>query len=505
MNKNILWIRLYTLSIIMVLCVSFASFATENQNQDDLEIVNIGKYISIDAYKTITVEEFEKQQKEKEESEYQEQNELKENSTVEDKNIIEDTQNLNGELTTTEIQEPLYNEDGYEIIREYKDGVGDELIKELKYDKHWIGRYYIVALGGSVNVRSGPGFNYPVVKKALHRRKYTMIETVKGAASKSNKSKEWHHIIWWKNGKLKKGYVYSGVVTEREFRFEYIFDMVKKLNQEISQNTNTAYINNVRNIMGAAPKYQGSSNFDAYGIERYQSAPAYTSINKNTSEMRYMQDGLLVAIEGESDGLYKVRTYDFPGVYYVPKKYVSKNNQVQNLTQVVAVDLTNQNEITYEFRDGNWYVVSYNFATTGAKKSKYREPTIPGSYKIIQKKDEFLYIDDEEKYIDGYAPYALRFNGGAFIHGVPVEFIQTKETVEVEPAILDAFGNVIKEAVTEEKVIPNKYKRPPKNIEYSHTLGTVPLSHKCVRNATSHAKFLLDWIDLNKSSILVVK
>ncbi len=517
-------IGLFFMSFVLLFGTGINSFATQTDTTDS-DLGNISKYVFIDVTerdaKKQEQAEQEKAETEKIDTTKQEQGEssvVKNIEQNEQKNVqtpaVTSEQNTNtNSNVNTQVQEPkvveqppaiIYNADGYEVVQECKDEVYDGLIRELKYDKHWIGRYYVIPLGGNVNVRSGPGFNYPVIKRALYRRKYTVAEVVKGGASKKNNSTDWYHIFWWKNGKVQYGYVYSGVVTKREFRFEYILEQVKKLRQEISQNTNTAYINNFKNRTGSAPKVNGTSNYDAYGIERYQAAPAYTSLEMNTSEMRYIQDGLMVAIEGEFDTCYKVRAYDFPGAYYVPKKYISVQNQVHELDQVIAVDIANQNEIVYEYRDGNWYVIGYSFATTGAKKSKYREPTIPGCYKIIQKKDEFLYIHDKEKYLDGYAPYALRFNGGAFIHGVPVGFIHEKETVEIEPAVLDPFGNVIKEAVTEEKVIPNHYTRPG-HIEYSHTLGTVPLSHKCVRNATSFAKFLHGWAQLDKSSIMVVK
>ncbi|MFQ6929102.1 MAG: L,D-transpeptidase [Parabacteroides merdae] len=40
-------------------------------------------------------------------------------------------------------------------------------------------------------------------------------------------------------------------------------------------------------------------------------------------------------------------------------------------------------------------------------------------------------------------------------------------------------------------------------IEYSPTLGTTPRSHMCVRNATSHAKFVYDWAPVNETIVFV--
>ncbi len=42
-------------------------------------------------------------------------------------------------------------------------------------------------------------------------------------------------------------------------------------------------------------------------------------------------------------------------------------------------------------------------------------------------------------------------------------------------------------------------------IEYSWSLGTTPRSHMCVRNATSHAKFVFDWAPLYRSLVVVIE
>ncbi len=73
-----------------------------------------------------------------------------------------------------------------------------------------------------------------------------------------------------------------------------------------------------------------------------------------------------------------------------------------------------------------------------------------------------IYLVDGSKETGGFAPYASRFTNGGYIHGVPVN-------------------------------------APRKSlIEYSPTLGTTPRSHMCVRNATSHAKFVYDWAPVNE-------
>ena len=38
---------------------------------------------------------------------------------------------------------------------------------------------------------------------------------------------------------------------------------------------------------------------------------------------------------------------------------------------------------------------------------------------------------------------------------------------------------------------------------FGTTLGTTPRSHMCVRNATSHAKFVYDWAPVNETIVFV--
>ena len=66
-------------------------------------------------------------------------------------------------------------------------------------------------------------------------------------------------------------------------------------------------------------------------------------------------------------------------------------------------------------------------------------------------------------------PYAQETPLGAYIHGVPVN--EPRKT----------------------------------QIEYSWSLGTTPRSHMCVRNATSHAKFIFDWAPVNETIIFVLE
>ena len=86
-----------------------------------------------------------------------------------------------------------------------------------------------------------------------------------------------------------------------------------------------------------------------------------------------------------------------------------------------------------------------------------------------EKKRKMYFLKDGGSKTAGYAPYASRFTNGAYIHGVPVNLPATAE------------------------------------IEYSWSLGTTPRSHMCVRNATSHAKFVYEYLPAESSLVVVIE
>ena len=91
------------------------------------------------------------------------------------------------------------------------------------------------------------------------------------------------------------------------------------------------------------------------------------------------------------------------------------------------------------------------------------------------KSTRFYYYQDGTTNIDGYAPWALRFSGGGYLHGVPRRIH------------MDANGNW----------------NDPGPAESLSTLGTTPQSHMCVRNFTSFAKFMYDRFVPNGSAVIV--
>lgn len=375
-----------------------------------------------------------------------------------------------GGETTQEEPEELYEDP--EVLATFHPQLPDALIQNLKYDKYPISHHYLLVTTDALNVRALPSSKASVIHRLSHFEKVKLLEEVRGEYLEKYGTDRWYRIEWEDEGGTQTGYVFSSLAEHRYFQFDKMLASAKKLQEEINSHK-TAYISNYKNKNGKAPLYKGATK-DKYGGRRDQSAPAYVDPD-DKSEFRYIQDGTLVSILDEKDGYIKIRTLNFEGEYWVPKKYVSLTNSIKELTKVIVVDRKNQNQATFEYIDGRWNLISYVLATTGVR-GKYSLETELGYYMAIETRPKFLYLDDETKAIAGYAPYAIRFNGGAYIHGVPVEY----------------------EIVDGKRVDPGEQ-------EYLSTIGTTPRSHKCVRNYTSHAKFLYDWVEIGKSAVIVIE
>jgi lipoprotein-anchoring transpeptidase ErfK/SrfK len=219
---------------------------------------------------------------------------------------------------------------------------------------------------------------------------------------------------------------------------------------------------------------------DRHGVERRQSAPLY-ALGEYGSEApeRYGRDGSLVRLIGHNadSTAWRVESYNAPGEWEVPHKYV-KPIPTTRFDKVVMVDRTNQVIATLErsstatssrgssIPSERWLVRSMNPCTTGLHQPPHAFPTPVGMF-VVQDRTPKMMYNNGGPAIVGFAPWASRFTNGAFLHGVPVN----------NP------GGAI--------------------VEYSQTLGTTPRSHECVRNASSHAKFIYDWAPLNASLVFV--
>src|SRR5690606_13695256 len=207
---------------------------------------------------------------------------------------------------------------------------------------------------------------------------------------------------------------------------------------------------------------------DTLGVERYQSAPLYV-VGETDTPTLYGRDGSLVKlISSDTISMVKIEGISFKGTWDVPKRYVKTLGDSIRFNYIIFVDVTNQNTAVIERTEKEWKIRSMNPATSGVHKPPYAMETPVGMFVIQENKTKMFFYKDGTTEIGGFAPYASRFNNGGYIHGVPTN--NPKGTI----------------------------------IEYSATLGTTPRSHMCVRNASSHAKFIFDNAKPLQSLVIVI-
>ncbi len=262
--------------------------------------------------------------------------------------------------------------------------------------------------------------------------------------------------------------------TVRIFQWEKIKKMLVLVDSIQESPSSYGILQNRKNKNGEAPlvdvfKRNSYKNVtDTFGIERYEGIPLF-AITDSVTPMRYALDGSLVKVEIDTTSLIKSSTIYFDGNWNIPRKYIRFLPDTVAFRKVMLVDRTNQNIATFEKVEEKWLVRSMNPATTGLHKPPHMQETPLGIFVIQEKKEKMIYLEDNSTATGGFAPYANRFCNGGYIHGVPVN-------------------------------VPRKTM-----IEYSPTLGTTPRSHMCVRNATSHSKFIFDWAPVGESLVIVIE
>lgn len=273
---------------------------------------------------------------------------------------------------------------------------------------------------------------------------------------------------------LEDEYAYEDTV--RVFQWDKIKEQLAIIENLQLDSKRFAVLQNYNNINGKAPAVATPVQddrdrlSDTLGTARDQSIPLYKPGNSD-APLIYGRDGWLVELlSSDTAARVKVAGPSFDGSWEVPKQYVTPLSDSARFDQVVVVDVTNQNIATLERSDeGAWQILSMNPATSGKHDPPYAMETPLGIFVLQEKKPKMLYTEDGSKAIKGYAPHASRFTNGAYVHGVPTE---------------DPEGEII---------------------EHSPTLGTVPRSHMCVRNATSHAKFIYDWAKALHALVIVIE
>ena len=355
------------------------------------------------------------------------------------------------------------------VVKYYDTPMPDSLKISLIYKNYAAPLSYFVTLRSGV-IRALPANSAKSLQKVGRARRLPMIAEVKGMDGKSL----WYRV---RISNTAIGYIAASAGSPRVFQLEKALIRAQKM-KETADLPATIHINNYKNRAGLPPALPGGKAEDAWGYRRDQSAPAYLSPS-TTSAFRYVPDGMIGRKISESGDFVWVYLPTFDEVRYIPKRFLTKTvDEVLSLTQVVVVDRKNQNVIALEYATDGWRVVSMSYVSTG-KVGKYSLKTPLGEFCTLVKASKFFYYGDGTDEYAGFAPYAVRFCSGAWLHGVP--------------------HNIKPNPVTDKITLPKTY------IEALSTLGTTPQSHMCVRNYTSHALFLYNWLKIGSSGVIVIE
>ena len=429
--------------------------------------------------------------------------------------------------------------DNYTLIETYEPEWSKNLYYDIRYDKYAVYPHYVVNLTYYYRkVYEEPDTSTDIYNRIYYGEKLQAVALVE-----DEKGKHWYAVICEYEDENVIGYMRESDVDKREFKLAEMNEYLNTLT-DLHERGHIVYVENYRNANGYAPRMPNGSYYDDFGYRRGQSAVGYYDSSLE-GDFRYIPDGMLGVVEEvieitetkdiiiviDNKGLFKesgdfeehidnelltisedtiekiikeekednqeeektaVEIYNstakvvaakiyipsFGVSLWVDEKYLNEDKDAPDvLNQAIIVDRGQQSIGVFEYYSGHWRVISMSYSSTG-KVGEFSLPTPLGYYMAITKKIKFDYLEDGTSDIVGFAPYAIRFSGGGYLHGVPMEYGFTESGGKISP----------------------KYYR-----EYLASIGTIPKSHMCVRNYTSHAEFMYDWVDIGNCAVIVME
>lgn len=290
----------------------------------------------------------------------------------------------------------------------------------------------------------------------------TKLKVLEKVESSGN---EWYKVeLKDKNGNRVEGYISAMLVTLRRFKFEEMNTRVHKLSQFLQSEAAKGKELVSINTYVPNPSNQNMSRVkDKYGVSADQNARA--SYNGETI---FIPDRSLVSIEStKGNDVYVNALSIAEKPLKVSKNAITRYPAVNaNFRKAIVIDLENENQgIFQKNSEGQWELISYTLNKTGMESTLGFET--PRGYFIVPVLKYEMGYRDEYNNAAGMAKYAIRFSGGGYIHGTPINF--------------------------EENINRDFFLR-----EKDGTLGTVEGTRKCIRNMESHIKFLFDWVTNGK-------
>ena len=349
------------------------------------------------------------------------------------------------------------NNDRIEVIATYDNKMPEEIkdIYNPKFTEKPVYYDYVFITSRVANLREKPDTNSTILGKYTYDTKLKLLQKIKYQGN-----------IWYlvedENGT--QGYMAASITRKRDFRFQMALDKIGDLENFISSSLKDGYQMGTTNTYVPNPTNANAQREkDKYGTSLDQnlmgtSAKGERIVVPDRSVLRVIEDRGDKAL---------VKVLSIAEELEIPKAKISSYPSIKNgFRKVVAVDLENQNFMVFEKskETNQWELISYVYTKSGIE-SELGYETPRGYYTVPVVKYVMPYTDETGQK-QGSARYAIRFCGGGYLHGTPIN---------------------VQEEVNREFFIKQK----------EFTLGTYTGTRKCLRTTEGHAKFLFDWLVKN--------
>ena len=338
-------------------------------------------------------------------------------------------------------------------VATYDNEIADGVILNEKYSGgHPKILDYVFVRTRTANLREQPNTKSKIIRKFNYDTKLIALEKIYDYGN------YWYKV---KATTGEEGYISSSVVRKRMFRFEKALDKIKELEKFIATEMDEAteivstnsYVPNPNNVNFKREK-------DKYGTSLDQNIVGYYG-----EERIFVPDRSILSILEKGKTTSKVKVASIKEPLVIENKRISRNPKIsRDFRKVIAIDIENQNMIVFEKNNDIWEVVSYVYSKTGIESELGFET--PKGFFIAPMAKYIMPYNSEIGEKQGYARYAIRFSGGGYLHGTPINY---------------------EEETNREFFMRAKEK----------TLGTFTGTRKCIRTTEPHAKYLFEWMVKN--------
>ncbi len=338
-------------------------------------------------------------------------------------------------------------------ITTYTNGIDESIPVDIKYKGDDLPDFldYVFIKTKSASVRQAPSIRAYEVHRALFNEKFLLLSKLESEGR-----------IWYKvrfsNG---VGFLPDIAGDVRTFRFEKMVERINDVESFINENNKKKQVVASTNSYAPNPYNKDMDREkDKYGISIDQNI---IGVYKPENLELHIPDRSILTVLKKGKTTSEVKVEGIPeSPLVIENKYISNYPKVsKGFNKVIAADIANQNLGVFEKINGEWTLISYAYVKTGLE-SLLGFETPRGSFIVPTIKYEMGYRDLYGKDA-GIARYAVRFSGGGYMHGTPLEHVE-------------GFNNDL--------FIEQKEKG----------LGTYKGTRKCIRTTIEHGKFLFEWI-----------